>query len=384
MKIAMIGQKGIPATVGGVERHVEELSAHLASAGHEVTVFCRPHYTSPDVVRRMAGWYRGVRVRPVPSIATKHLDAMSHVLSCTAASLVHKFDIIHYHGMGPCLVAPLPAFFRQRIVATIHALDWRRRKWGPVARWALRIGEHAAVRFPDATIVVSHWLQEYVRKTHNKQTIYIRNGVQALASRPLERLKSLGLLKNEYVLYLGRFVPEKGCQYLIDAFRGLDTDKRLLLAGDAAFSRDYLDSLERRAEGDPRIIFAGPLFGEDKAEAFTNAYVFVLPSEVEGMPITLLEAMSCGCPCLASDIPENVEVIGTGRSARGFTFRSQDVADLHGMLEKLFASPAMTRRPCERAAGYVREHFGWEGIAQETEEVYQRLVNQRRRGEESL
>ena len=371
MRIAMIGQKGIPATLGGIERHVEELSAHLVERGHDVTVFCRPYYTDAE------GLHRGVRLCRLPSIPTKHLDAITHTMLATLTSMFGRFDIFHYHSIGPALVSVLPAFWRRRLVVTVHALDWQRQKWGPKARKALKLGERCVLRFPSQVIVVSPLLQQYFRQNYGLDTTTISNGVEKPDPRSLNHLKSLGLLAGEYVLYLGRLVPEKGCHYLIDAFRGLDTDKKLLIAGDTRYSADYAASLQRRAEGDGRITFAGALFGEDKAEAYTNACVFVLPSEVEGMPIVLLEAMSYGCPFLVSDIPQNLAVLEEVGECQGLTFGVRDVADLRRSLAELIENPAPARGASGRARDHVLAEFGWPRIAEETEQVYRRLWGER-------
>lgn len=380
MRIAMIGQKGIPAMLGGVERHVEELSAHLVMRGHDVTVFCRPHYAEPTPPKRLGlrrleapGTHRGVRLRLLPSIPTKHLDAITHVSLATLAAVFGEFDIFHYHSIGPALMSFFPAFWRRRLVATVHALDWQRQKWGPRARKALKLGERFALRFPHETIVVSPHLQDYFQEYYGIETTFISNGVEKPDPRPLKHLKSFELLAGEYVLYLGRLVPEKGCHYLIDAFRGLDTDKKLLIAGDTRHSADYAKSLQHRAEGDSRIIFAGPLFGEEKAEAFSNACAFVLPSEIEGMPISLLEAMSYGCACLVSDIPENRAVVSEGEERRGFTFAARDVADLRRGLTELIGNPDSAHPAADRGRGYVLAEYAWPRIAEETEQVYRRV-----------
>ncbi len=365
MKIAMIGQKGIPAVLGGVERHVEELSARLAARGHEVTVFCRPYYTSHR------GQWRGVRLVLLPSIRTKHLDAITHTAFATASALTGEYDILHYHAIGPSSLSFLPRMLGKRVVATVHALDWLRRKWGAGARTFLKIGEVVAARFPNEVITVSRLLQERFRKVHRRETHYIPNGVILGRKRPVKELSRFGLESGKYVLYLGRFVPEKACHVLVEAFRGLRTDMKLALVGDTAFSGDYLRSLQDAAKGDSRIVFTGAVQGQLKDEAFSNAALFVLPSELEGLPIALLEALSYGTCVLASDIPENVEALRDGNGAlHGELFRAGSVDSLRMRISDLLESPGRRRAIGESGREFVLRTYDWDEIARTTEQIY--------------
>ena len=369
MKIAMIGQKGIPATIGGVERHVEELSARLASRGHEITVFCRPYYTSHR------GSWRGVRLASLPSIRTKHLDAITHTALATASVLMGRYDIVHYHAIGPSLLSFAPRMLSRRVVATVHALDWLRRKWGTGARWFLKTGELAAARFPHEVITVSRLLQERFRKVHGRETHYIPNGVIPGQKRPIKELSRFGLEAGKYVLYLGRFVPEKGCHALVEAFRDLKTDMKLALAGDTAFSGNYLRSLQEAAKGDSRIVFTGALQGDLKDEAFSNAALFVLPSELEGLPIALLEALYYGICVLASDIPENAEALrGDSGVLHGELFHVGSADALRIRMADLLESPDRRRAIGESGRDFVLETYDWDEIAKRTEEVYRHAI----------
>ncbi len=365
MKIAMIGQKGIPATIGGIERHVEELSTRLASRGHAVTVFCRPYYTS------LRGRWRGVRLASLPSVRTKHLDAISHTALATATVLTGRYDIVHYHAIGPSSLSFLPRMLGKRVVATVHALDWRRRKWGAGARWFLRMGESAAARFPHEVITVSRLLAERFREAHGRETHYIPNGVIPGQKKPIEGLSRFGLEAGKYVLYLGRLVPEKGCHVLVEAFRALRTDMKLAMVGDTAFSGDYVRSLQQAASGDSRIIFTGALEGLLKDEAFSNAALFVLPSEIEGLPIALLEALSYGTCVLASDIPENVEALGDNRGVlHGELFRADSAEALRMRMADLLQSSDRRRTIGESGRDFVLKTYDWDEITRKTEKVY--------------
>ena len=238
MKIAMIGQKGMPATYGGVERHVQELACRLAKRGHEVSVYCRMHYT------RVRGHHLGVHLIRHPSIRTKHFDAMSHCAVATVDSLFREFDIIHYHALGPSLFASLPRLAGKKTVVTVHGLDWQREKWGKFAQWFLRHCEQPAVRFPDATIVVSKTLKRYFSERHNMKTTFIPNGTPIPELREPNKLRQFGLDSGRYILFVGRLVPEKGCHFLVEAFSRLDTDEvdRYLVAVELAPCVDNLSN----------------------------------------------------------------------------------------------------------------------------------------------
>jgi len=363
----MIGQKGIPATYGGVERHVEELAARLAGLGHEVTAYCRPHYTGTR------GTHRGARLRLLPSIPTRHLDTITHTALCSLDALVRGYDVVHFHSIGPALLAFVPRLRpRSAVVVTVHALDWRRRKWGPFARWWLRRGEWAATHFPHRTIAVSRGMAEYFRE-RGRAVDYIPNGVPEPTPRPIRDLSKFGLAEGGFVLWLGRFVPEKRVEDLIQAFRSMPTEKKLVLAGEMSQGDAYCRRLKEAAAGDPRILFCGGLYGRAKAEALTNASLVVIPSEMEGFPIVLLEAMRYGRPVLASDIPENLEALAPGRN--GFAFRTGDVADLREAMRRILDDP-QAAAAAGRAAQEDARVFDWDNIARRTLTLYEEALAQ--------
>ena len=372
MKIAMIGQKGIPATYGGVERHVEELSARLAAMGHEVTAYCRRHYT-PEMDE-----HRSVRLRILPSINTRHLDALSHTTLAVADALRRGFDIIHFHAIGPASLAFIPRILagrRTAVVATLHGLDWQRRKWGTIARCYLRFGAQIAVRFPHRTISVSRRMVEYFG-ARGKNLIHIPNGVESAEPTPIKELAEFGLGEKKFLLWMGRFVPEKRVEDLIRAFRALPTENTLLLAGEIDESDPYFKSLRTAAGDDKRIVFSGGLYDRARAEALSNAELMVLPSELEGFPIALLEAMRYARPVLAGDIPENLEAIEP--DVNGFTFNMGNVDSLRERIFWILSHPDQARSAGVRAAT-DSEQYDWNVIARRTEIVYQEAVTARGR-----
>jgi glycosyltransferase involved in cell wall biosynthesis len=369
MKVAMIGLRTIGSGSGGIERAVEEISVRLAQRGHDVTVFCRGRYNQPP--RDRVG---GVRLVNLPALYTKHLEAISHTL-LAAVRAARGFDVVHVHAIGPALLSFIPRLSGRRVVTTVHAFDWKREKWGFLARQVLRLGARCATAFSHETIVVSPTLERFFETRHHRRVRFIPNGVPAAEVRALDRLRRFGVAAGEYVLFLGRLVPEKGGHLLVEAFRALDTKLRLLVVGDATHTDTYARRLRELAAGDPRIVFTGPLFGEDKDEAYSNAACFVLPSTLEGMPIVLLEAMGYGCPVLCSDIPENLDVITAPGGARyAATFRSGSSPDLREALAQMLESLPAARERAVEAREHVRQAYSWERAAQQTEELYARLA----------
>ena len=361
MRIAMIGQKGIPATYGGIERHVEEIARRLVPMGHEVSVFCRLYYTPADAT------FHSVQLLRRPSIHTKHLDTASHVAWCTAETLFRRFDIVHFHALGPSLLSALPRLTGARTVVTVHGLDWQRQKWGRFAAWALKQCEHPAAHFPNQTICVSKTLCEYFRKHHHTDAAFIPNGTSLPVPRPPKKIHSLGLTPGKYVLFVGRLVPEKGVHFLCEAFSRIDTDMKLALAGGLSFSQDYVDLL-RRYEGD-RIRLLDYVFGEGLEELWSNAYAVVLPSTMEGLSIALLEALSYGRCVLISDIPENLEVA----EDVAMSFQSQNVDDLEQKLRLLLSRPDLVQQYESKARGHILQHYSWDKVAESTEALYRRV-----------
>jgi glycosyltransferase involved in cell wall biosynthesis len=360
----MIGLKGIPATYGGIERHVEEIGARLVGRGHEVTVYCRLYYT------KVRGFHHGMRLLRLASVNTKHLDTASHTALCALDATLRSFDVVHFHALGPSGFSFLPRLRGKRTIVTIHGLDWEREKWGPLASAFLKRCEYPALHFPSRTIVVSETLQRYFEEKYLIRPLVIPNGTALPAPRPLDRLCRFGLEAGRYVLFVGRLVPEKGCHFLLDAFRSVRTGFKLAVAGGSSFSDAYVDALKAQAAMDPRVALLDYVYGEELEELWSNAYCVVLPSTMEGLSIALLEALSFGRCVLVSDIPENLEVVD-GCAA---SFRSRDVADLASKLQGLIDDPGRVASLGERARRRVEERYSWERVADATEAVYRELA----------
>lgn len=371
LRIAMIGSRGLPLVYGGIERHVAEIGSRLAQRGHEVTVFGRRPFSA-------GGEHRGMHIRVLPSIPTKNLETASNTLAASLRVLSEPFDIVHFHGIGPSLFSWIPAARGMTTVATIHASDYRQSKWGPAARALLRLGEKTAVSRTHAAIAVSRIMAAELEGRYGIALTYIPNGADLREAPPFGAARSLGLESGKYILAVGRFIVERGFHTLIEAFGNLPTEYRLVIAGDARFEESYERRLMRMA--DTRVVFPGYVSGALLDELYAHCAFYVLPSTVEGLPISLLEAMSFSRPVLVSDIPENLEVSG-GIAA---TFARENAADLSGALSRMLALGETERRRLGAAARErVAARYTWDRVADEVEALYRRLLIGRRNAHRS-
>lgn len=372
MKIAMIGHKRIPSREGGVEIVVEELAKRMVQQGHSVDAYNRKgHHVSgkiysdlQDVKRKD---YKGIHIKTVPTFQNGKLNAIVYSFVATIQALFGKYDVIHYHAEGPCAMLWIPKLFGIRTVATIHGLDWQRAKWGGFATKVLMFGEKMAAKHADEIIVLSKNVQEYFKDTYGRDVTYIANGVNRPEAREAKVIKEkYGLDENEYILFLARVVPEKGLHYLVEAFKNIDTDKKLVIAGGSSHTNDYFDQICKEAESDSRIIMTGFVQGEELEELYSNAYVYVLPSDIEGMPLSLLEAMSYGNCCLVSDIPENKEVV----REYGITFAKGNVVDLQEKLQQVIENKKEVFAYKTTASDYICKKYSWAKITEDTLNLY--------------
>jgi glycosyltransferase involved in cell wall biosynthesis len=358
VRVAFIGGRGVVNKYSGIESWYEQAGHELARLGHEVTVYCRSYFTPPGTT------HNGMRIRHLPTIRTKHLETLVHTFLSTLHAITGDYDVIHYHCLGPALFSFLPRLVGKKTVVSVQGLDWQRGKWGAVAARILRLGEAAAVAMPNATIVVSQTLQRHYRDHHQRETIYIPNGATPAQRRPPNRLREWDLTADDYILFLGRFSPEKNCHLLIEAFEKIDSTMKLVLAGGSSHSDAYVQGLRRHESA--RIRFLPWISGNDLEELLSNAAVFVLPSELEGLSLALLDAMAAGVCVLTSDIPENREVV----DGVGFTFRCGDKTDLERMLDALIRNPEFRRQASIRERERVQNQYQWPRITQAIEATY--------------
>ncbi|MGL5911692.1 MAG: glycosyltransferase family 4 protein, partial [Phycicoccus sp.] len=295
LRVAMIGQKGVPATYGGVEHHVEQLGQLLAERDDvEVTVYCRRSYG-----HRAGSRYHGMRLVATPARGGKHLETIAHSLTSTVHAIFSGADVVHYHALGPGLVAPLVRYLtRRRVVLTVHGLDHQRAKWRGPASSVLALAHRLSGRVPHSVVTVSRALTDHYDTEFGCRPVYVPNGVADPVPAPLpHRLRAeLGLEPGRYVLFVGRVVPEKRPDLLVRAARSLPDDVKVVIVGGSAFTDDYLAELTALSHGDPRVVMPGFLYRDELAGVYQHAAVFVQPSDLEGLPLTLLEAVSYGIP----------------------------------------------------------------------------------------
>jgi glycosyltransferase involved in cell wall biosynthesis len=362
LRVAFIGGRGVISKYSGIETYYEEVGKRLAAMGHEVTVYCRSYFT-PALPE-----HNGMRLVRLPTIRSKHLETVLHTLLSSAHALTQRYDVVHYHALGPALFSFVPRLLGKKTAVTVQGLDWQRKKWGRLASAVLRLGERASVRLPNGTMVVSRALQQRYRDIHGMDAFYVPNGgVLRKRSEP-RKILEWGLDPGKYVLFLGRLSPEKGCHLLVEAFEQIDTDVKLVLAGAASYCDDY--SRELRTHAGDRIRVLDWVSGETLDELLTNAMVFVLPSDLEGLSLALLDPMGAGLCVLTSDVPENREVV----DGAGFTFQRGSAADLADRLRFLIANPAVREAAGRSARKRIEEQYQWQRVAEDIEEAYFKVM----------
>lgn len=371
MKIAMIGHKRIPSREGGIEIVVTELSKRLVKLGNNVTAYNRAgsHVSGNrfDTAKKLHE-YKGIKIITVPTPKSSKLNAIVYsALAALRASFSH-FDVIHFHAEGPSSMCFLPKLFGKKVIVTIHGLDWQRSKWGGFATKFLLFGEKTAAKYADEVIVLSKSAQNYFLEKYGRETVYIPNGIsKPELLEPKLITERFGLTKNGYLLFLGRIVPEKGVHYLIDAYKKSNIKMPLVIAGGASHTEEYFSSLRTSAQNE-NIIFTDFADGELLSELYSNSYIYILPSDVEGMPLSLLEAMSFGNCCLTSDIPECTEVC----EKNAVYFKKGNTEDLADKLEWLVSNPQKVQKYKEHSADFIINKYNWDKITEKTLKLYEK------------
>ncbi|MGF1478657.1 MAG: glycosyltransferase family 4 protein [Cyanophyceae cyanobacterium] len=381
MRIAVIGAKGLPAKQGGIERYCQELYPRLVAQGHSVDLFARPSYTQ-------APWfstydYQGVRVLCLPSCPWRGLDALASSALGAIAALFKSYDIVHFHALGPALFCWLPRLNAAKIVVTCQGLDWQRAKWGRISSAIIHAGEKSAARYADRIVVVSKDLQAYFQKTYGLDTHYIPNGPGRYdESDPnFAYVKSLQLTPKRYLLFLGRLVPEKRPDLLLAAFRSLNPQGwKLVLTGGISDTGRFAAKIQALAANRQDILFTGELQGRQLAEIVRGAGLFVLPSDLEGLPLVMLEAMAEGIPVLASNIPPHRQLIS---QERGLLFEAGDVESCVGALQHAVCHPRQLQSMARTAQQHVQENYSWQKITADNLALYTNLLSDTARSEEA-
>jgi glycosyltransferase involved in cell wall biosynthesis len=364
MKIVFICLKGMPDG-GGIEKYTEALGSRLVQRGHTVIVYCSRSYgTEP-------GLYKGMHIRTLPTINTRSLQTLSLALNST----LHQFlepdvDIVHFHAVGPSVFCFLPRLGGRKTLVQSHGHEWMQAKWGPLARGFFHLAEYAAVYLPNRLTAVSKQLKSYYATRYGIEVDYVPTGVEIRPAVSPRLIEGLGLRGQDYILFLARLVREKGAHYLLEAYAQLQTDVRLVIAGSALHEETYKAVLENVAGTHPNILFVGYVTGALREELYSNARLFVLPSEVEGLPMSLLEAMSYALPCLASNIPENMEALGDC----GYTFKNKDIDDLRRCMEQILVQPEASRKRAESARTRVQQKYSWDAMVARYERIYETVL----------
>ncbi|WP_287085250.1 glycosyltransferase family 4 protein [Blautia sp. LMAG:89] len=368
----MFGHKRIPSREGGVEIVVEELCTRLVRDGHTVVCYNRAghHVSGAEYDAKIKNEYKGIKLKTVPTIEKKGLAAVSSSFFAALCCAFGRYDVVHIHAEGPAFFAWLPKLFGKKVVVTIHGIDWQREKWkNGFGSKFIRQGERNAVKYADEIIVLSKGVQNYFQETYGRKTHFIPNGVNRPAIKNAEIItEKYGLTKDSYFLFLGRLVPEKGIRYLIEAFKDVKTDKKLVIAGGSSDTDSFMKELNELARDDERIIFTGFVQGRMLDELYSNAYIYTLPSDLEGMPLSLLEAMSYGNCCLVSDIPECAEVV----EDKALVFNKSDVNDLRKKIQDASDHSEKVIKMKLKATDFICEKYNWNDVVEETMKLYRR------------
>ncbi len=372
LKIAMFGQKRL-SREGGIEIVVKELSTRMVQMGNQVTCYNRSghHVSGNEFDNAENHEYAGIRQKYVPTIEKKGLAAVSSSFFAGLYSTFGGYQIVHIHAEGPAFFSFLPKMFGKRVIVTVHGIDWQREKWkyGFGSKF-IRQGEKHAVKYADEIIVLSEGVQKYFMDTYGRETRFIPNGVNRPEIKSAELIhEKYGLTKDSYILFLGRLVPEKGIRYLIEAFKQVKTDKKLVIAGGSSDTDEFTKELQELAKGDDRILFTGFVQGQALEELYSNAYVYTLPSDLEGMPLSLLEAMSYGNCCLVSDIAECAEVV----EDKALIFEKSNVKDLKKKLQKACDETSMVEKMKKQAADFICNKYNWDEVVERTLDLYRNI-----------
>ncbi|MBD0262299.1 MAG: glycosyltransferase family 4 protein, partial [Tolypothrix sp. Co-bin9] len=361
MKIAVIGAKGLPPKQGGIEHYCAEVYPRMVAHGHSVDLFARSSYTDCSWLENYD--YKGVRVISLPGGQLRGVDAFITSGLGAIAATGKKYDIVHFNALGPSLFTCLPSIATSaKVVVTCQGLDWQRAKWGNFSTRLIQLGEKAAVRFADGFIVVSDPLKKYFWQTYNRETVYIPNAPASYADSDPNFTygTDLGLERGRYIVFLGRLVPEKCPDLLVEAFSTLKPKGwKLVLAGGVSDTKTFTADLLEKVARDRNIVFAGELRGSRLAEIVRGAGLFVLPSDLEGLPLAMLEAMREGIPVLASDILPHQQLINNGR---GILFEAGNVNSCVKSLDWAVNHPQELAVMAKNAQKHIQNNYSWDRI----------------------
>ena len=374
MKVAMVGHKVVPSRRGGIENVLTSLCPILVESGVDVTCYNRSgdkienEYIGTVIDKK----YRDVKIKKAWTLNVRGISAMMASFTAAISATFGNYDIIHFHAEGPCAAMWIPKMFGKRCVATVHGLDWQREKWGKgFASKYIKFGERVMVKYADEIIVLSQSAREYFKETYNRETVLIHNGIERPIKKDAEKITELyGLSKGDYICMVSRLTAEKGVHYLIDAYNGLNTDKKLVIAGDTSDTDDYVELIKQKAKNNPNIIFTGFISGDVLKEIYSNAYLVVLPSDIEGMSLSLLEALAYSNAVLCSDIPENTLVT----EDKAMLFSKSNVEDLKNKLQKMCDDESIVGDLKNGADEFILGKYNWQDVAASTLSLYKKVT----------
>ncbi len=368
MKVAMIGHKVVPSRRGGIENVLTTLCPILVEMGLDVTCYNRSSNKAEDADSVIDNMYKGVKIKTAWTVNFRGFAAMIASFTAAISASLKDFDVVHFHAEGPCAALWIPKLFGKKCIATVHGLDWQREKWGKgIASKYIKFGEKILAKYADEVIVLSKSAYDYFKATYNRETVIIPNGI----SRPQKRdadiiTEKYGLKKDEYILVVSRLTAEKGIHYLIDAYNSITTDKKLVIAGDTSDTDDYVAMLKEKAQNNKNIIFTGFASGAFLEELYSNAYLNVLPSDLEGMSLCLLEALAYKNALLCSDIPESTAVA----EDKALYFKKGNVADLTEKLQFLCNNKEEVEKLKDGADDFILNKYSWQDVAKSTCDLY--------------
>ena len=374
MKVAMIGHKVAPSRRGGIENVLTTLCPMLVEMGLDVTCYNR---SSDKIENEYVGTvadktYKGVKLKKALTLNIRGFAAMIASFTAAISAAFGRYDVVHFHAEGPCAALWIPKLFGKKCVATVHGLDWQREKWGKgFASKYIKFGEKILAKYADEVIVLSQAAYDYFKETYGRETVIIHNGINRPDRKDAEIItEKFGLKKDGYISVVSRLTAEKGIHYLIDAYKNITTDKKLVIAGDTSDTDDYVSMLKEKADGNPDIIFTGFVSGDTLNEIYSNSYINVLPSDLEGMSLSLLESLAYRNTLLCSDIPENTAVA----EDKAIYFKKGDVTDLASKLQTLCDDSALVEKTREGADEFILGKYSWQDVAEATCRLYNKKL----------
>lgn len=384
LRVAMVGHKVVPSRRGGIEHVLTVISPMLLKKGIQATCYNRSTDKiewEPEKDEEYQQSFKGVRLKTVPALRGRGISAVTASFFASIAAAFGPYDVVHYHAEGPCVFLWIPRLFGKKCVATVHGLDWKREKWNSGFKFGknyIKFGEAVLARFANAIIVVSENDKRYFMEQYGRKAIFIPNGVEKPIKKDPDRiLKKFGLSSGSYFCAVARLTQEKGIHYLIKAFNQTNTEKKLVIAGDTSDTDSYVAELKNMAQGNSNILFTGFLLGEELEELYSNAYVYVIPSDLEGMPMSLLEAMAYGNCVIGSNIPEIANVV----KQHAILFEKSNVDDLREKLQTCSDNPELVKKYKKEVSDFVCSEYDWNKIVCELKQVYERVFNKQKKVE---